>query len=325
MPFLLDLNEEPIPDLNEVPPATCPATRKRLTNLEKDQIVHILIFNYNNDKLGKGIIKQIASKYEVTWLVISQLWKATLQAIRGDEHPNVHRKYKGSNKSKVFNLENVSSISLHLRTNIRTLACQLNAPKSTVHIAIQKGEIKSHSNALKPYLTSQNMEARVRPRYDKDGVCIFDGKIGIFPFTIEEPAARASKNRARGVIEVKPIESITKIVIKQCLIEKIIPAIKVKWSSDFNKHIVIQQDNARPHISDNDEDFIKVAQDGEFYITLANQPPNSPDLNINDLGFFRIIQGLQHEKAPKTVTQLVYAVKQAYEEIGDSTKWLNAL
>ena len=52
---------------------------------------------------------------------------------------------------------------------------------------------------------------------------------------------------------------------------------------------------------------------------MANQPANSPDLNINDLGFFRIIQGLQHEKAPKTVRELVDVVIQAYEELEPST------
>lgn len=103
-------------------------------------------------------------------------------------------------------------------------------------------------------------------------------------------------------------------MIKQCVIEKIIPAIKAKWPNDFNKHVIIQQDNARPHIKNDDPDFIKVAQLNGFHITLANQPANSPDLNINDLGFFRIIQGLQHEKAPKTVCQLVHAVVKAYKE-----------
>ncbi|XP_074347665.1 uncharacterized protein LOC141686536 [Apium graveolens] len=397
--MLPDLNEDPIPDLNDIPPMSpAKAKGKRLTNLEKHHIVRTFTLNYNNGKLKQGTINQVAFNYGVSRSAISRIWKETLQAIKSGDDLDVQRKYKGSNKSKVFDLEKVSSIPLRLRTNIRTLACQLNAPKSTVHRIIQRGKIRSHSNALKPFLTSQNMEARVsfvlshienstlhtsptyvdmycmvhidekwfymtrtsqkyyllpsepephrtskskrfiikvmfmsavaRPRYDKDGVCIFDGKIGIFPFTIEEPAARASKNRARGVIEVKPIESITKIVIKQCLIEKIILAIKAKWPSDFNEHIVIQQDNARPHIGDNDQDFIKVAKDGEFYITLANQPPNSPDLNINDLGFFRIIQGLQHEKAPKTVTQLVDAVKQAYEEVSHTTLnyvWLSLM
>lgn len=48
------------------------------------------------------------------------------------------------------------------------------------------------------------MSAVARPRYNKDGVCIFDGKIRIFSFTIEEPAKRSSKNRFKGVMEVKP-------------------------------------------------------------------------------------------------------------------------
>ena len=83
------------------------------------------------------------------------------------------------------------------------------------------------------------MSAVARPRDNEDGVCVFDGKIGIFPFTINEPAMRSCKNRAKGAMEVKPIESINKLVIKQCLIEKIIPAIKAKWPSHFNKHIII--------------------------------------------------------------------------------------
>lgn len=37
-----------------------------------------------------------------------------------------------------------------------------------------------------------------RPRYDANGNCTFDGKIGIFPFTMEEPAKRWSPNRDRG-------------------------------------------------------------------------------------------------------------------------------
>ena len=44
--------------------------------------------------------------------------------------------------------------------------------------------------------------------------------------------------------------------------------------------------------------------------------------------FFRIIQGLQHEKAPKTVSQLVDAVVKAYEEVTHTTLnyvWLSLM
>lgn len=60
-----------------------------------------------------------------------------------------------------LDLEKVRSIPIHLRTNIRTLAIQLCASKSTVYRLVQKGKIRSHSNALKPFLTVANMEARV--------------------------------------------------------------------------------------------------------------------------------------------------------------------
>uniref|UniRef100_A0A0A8Z8Z0 Uncharacterized protein n=1 Tax=Arundo donax TaxID=35708 RepID=A0A0A8Z8Z0_ARUDO len=52
-----------------------------------------------------------------------------------------------------------------------------------------------------------------RPRFDSDGNCIFDGKIGCFAFVTYEPAKRSSVNRPAGTMEMKPIESITKEVI----------------------------------------------------------------------------------------------------------------
>lgn len=38
-----------------------------------------------------------------------------------------------------------------------------------------------------------------RPRFDENGNCTFDGKLGIFPFTYVEPAKRKSGNRPRGI------------------------------------------------------------------------------------------------------------------------------
>lgn len=78
---------------------------------------------------------------------------------------NVQRKHKSGNQGYVFDLGKVRSIPLHLRTNIRTLSCQLGEHKSTVHRLIQLGKIKSHSNVLKPYL--------ILPKYEgKSEVCL---------------------------------------------------------------------------------------------------------------------------------------------------------
>ncbi|KAK9664370.1 hypothetical protein RND81_14G036800 [Saponaria officinalis] len=179
-------------------------------------------------------------------------------------------------------------------------------------------------NEPKPHRTCQSkrfitkimfMAAVARPRYNEDGDVLFDGKIGIFPFIYEEEAKRSSKNREKGTMVTKLIESINKEVVKQCLLEKVIPTIKAKWPLDASGKIWIQQDNAKPHISPKDLDFLEVAKSDGFDMELICQPPNSPDLNILDLGFFRSIQSLQHKKSSKSILDLVDAVGRAYDEI----------
>jgi hypothetical protein len=47
--------------------------------------------------------------------------------------------------------------------------------------------------------------AVARPRFDANGVCIFDGKIRMWPFVKREAAQQTSCNRARGTMETKPV------------------------------------------------------------------------------------------------------------------------
>ncbi|KAL4167469.1 hypothetical protein KRP22_012953 [Phytophthora ramorum] len=58
---------------------------------------------------------------------------------------------------------------------------------------------------------------------------MFDGKIGIWPFTVDSVAQRSSVNRLKGDPITKNIESIDRNVYKDYLIGKVIPAIKAKW------------------------------------------------------------------------------------------------
>ena len=43
------------------------------------------------------------------------------------------------------------------------------------------------------------------------------------------------------------------------LITNVIPTIRAKWPSILSKDIIIQQDNAKPHIALNDKDFVDEA------------------------------------------------------------------
>ncbi|XP_047978329.1 uncharacterized protein LOC125220207 [Salvia hispanica] len=151
--------------------------------------------------------------------------------------------------------------------------------------------------------------------YRDNGEVLFDGKIGIFPFTEQVPAKRNNKNRCAGTLETKPIASITKEVTKQCIINKVIPTIMEKWPEGKSKFITIQQDNAKPHIANHDPDFRAAATQNGFNIQLVQQPPNSPDTDVNDLGWFRAIQSLQLQTACNTIDDLVKAVEKSFHDL----------
>nr|XP_009590283.1 uncharacterized protein LOC104087497 isoform X2 [Nicotiana tomentosiformis] len=206
----------------------------------------------------------------------------------------------------------VKEIPLCRRTNIRSLARAMDMSTSTIFRRIKEGAIRPHTNAIKPHLTEENKKARLQFCLSM----IESGKIGIFPFVFKEPAKRNSKNRVAGTLETKPILSVTKDVTRTCLIEKILPAIRSKWPlSQSNAPIFIQQDNARPHLSVNGLQFTEAARQDGFDIRFCFQPPNSLDLNVLDLGFFRAIQSLQHQMAPKTIDELVNAVEKSFNDI----------
>jgi hypothetical protein len=116
----------------------------------------------------------------------------------------------------------------------------------------------------------------------------FDGKVGCFVFAQEENAKRKSKNRDKGTVVLQPIP-VTGDVWAQTLTEKVFPAIrrKMSWLSEVN----VQFDNARPHTKASIQAKLLAAarnkrgSDG-IKIKLCPQPAQSPDLNLNDLGFY---------------------------------------
>jgi hypothetical protein len=97
------------------------------------------------------------------------------------------------------------------------------------------------------------------------------------------------------------------------MLQKVIPAIIDKWpDEDEGRTIWIQQDNAKPHILPNDTEFLKAVAGIDLDIRLMQQPPNSPDMNVLDLCFFRSLQSSTDNSAPKTIKELIENVEQEY-------------
>jgi hypothetical protein len=153
-------------------------------------------------------------------------------------------------------------------------------------------------------------------RYDTEKGCVFDGKVGVWPFVEDYIAKRKSINHAKGDIYLRNIDTIDRNVYKHFLTTAVIPAIMAKWPiSEKGRTIFVQQDNAKPHVSESDPDVLAAGQQGGWDIRVVNQPPNSPDFNVLDLGFFRAIQSIQLEASVTGTESLVRAVVDAFDKL----------
>jgi len=52
-------------------------------------------------------------------------------------------------------------IPLNQRGTIRSTSAALGIPVATLHAHLKEGQIRSHTNAVKPFLTEQNVKARL--------------------------------------------------------------------------------------------------------------------------------------------------------------------
>ena len=155
--------------------------------------------------------------------------------------------------------------------------------------------------------------AVARPRFNMSVNSWWDGKLGIWPIGDWEPAQQGSKNRPKGTLVWKN-KTVTKVVYRDLLINKLIPAILEKWPrrDRMSRTIYIQQDGAKNHIHEDDEEFNNALMVQEIDAKLYTQTPNSPDVNLLDLGFFRAIQSYNNA-LPKNEAELIQLVQDAYE------------
>jgi len=154
--------------------------------------------------------------------------------------------------------------------------------------------------------------AVARPRFDSNGCCTFDGKIGVWPFVETVIAQRGSRHRPKGTPELKPVK-VTGKVHKQCALEKVLPAVRRRWPERGT--VRLQHDNAPAHFTKEDPEWLEAAsRAGRVQFQLIEQGANSPDTNVLDLGFFCPLQTLQFQQKRAThVEGLIANVERAYE------------
>ena len=79
--------------------------------------------------------------------------------------------------------------------------------------------------------------------------------------------------------------------------------------------IIIQLDGSSAHNIEHNPEVQRSIFDSDLPIEFNKKPPQSPDLNVLDLGYFNSIQGLQYKKECGNVDELVSNVRESYEEL----------
>ncbi|CAM9494110.1 unnamed protein product [Discosporangium mesarthrocarpum] len=130
------------------------------------------------------------------------------------------------------------------------------------------------------------------------------------PFADTVAAMRSSKNRKKGTMMLKPA-TINAERYKELMIDKVIPAIKARTPRPPRHTIFVQQDGAKPHTGGGVMEAIQAKTEGS--IILETQPANSPELNVNDLGFFHSIQELKEDVGVSSPEDLVEATMEAFD------------
>jgi hypothetical protein len=107
------------------------------------------------------------------------------------------------------------------------------------------------------------------------------------------------------------------------MLSYVVPAILDRFPASYldrRRGVIIQQDGAGGHIKPTDEEWNTTINEMGLtdIIKLENQPSNSPDLNINDLGFFRSIECLVYKHRPKTKLELIQQVQSEYDKYSPS-------
>jgi len=197
---------------------------------------------------------------------------------------------------------------------------QLCKEKETYILVCDREEGPARRTKHKSHITKiMFMCAQARPRWVARENQYWDGKIGMWPIGSFEAAKRGSVNRPRGTM-VWRNKKLDKSEYLKVMCENIIPAIRDKWPrtqwNDNTYKILVQQDGATPHKINDDPAWLGFLEEQGLAnkINLVTQPPNSPDLNINDLGFFRSLQTQYYMLCPRNAQQIIDMVMTCYEE-----------
>ncbi|KAK1360341.1 hypothetical protein POM88_044815 [Heracleum sosnowskyi] len=136
---------------------------KVLTNTQRQTIYMSLLEKSLNGKLKKGTTKAVALLFSVSMTTVQRIWRRAKESSNIEGVDVSHRRTKNCGRKRVqFNSEQFKNIPLSRRTSLRSIACAMNVSQTTLSRWKKRGDIKRHTNPLKPLLKDENKISRLK-------------------------------------------------------------------------------------------------------------------------------------------------------------------
>ncbi|XP_021762904.1 uncharacterized protein LOC110727635 [Chenopodium quinoa] len=255
-------------------------------------------------------------EYSDEWLMSVPLYKRTINRSYGAalnvNHVLIHRLKKKGRLRDVTTTNHPALSDNHKIARLKWVLQHIEPVPTEGDPSFSGLQHYIHIDEKWFYLNPETRTFYLTPN-EEDGTLLHSGKYGLFPFVKKQMAKKKSKNREAGTMETKAIQSVNRDAIREMILNKIIPTIHAEWPQQLSKNIVIQWDNARPHQVPNDEEFVAATKANGFNIQFVFQPAQLPDLNVLDLGLFKVIQSIQYQSFPKNLDELIEKVAEAFE------------
>lgn len=135
---------------------------KNLSNKDRWAIYNALMERTTAGKKKNDTTREVSNLFGVSISTVQRIWnRAKETANDGDINVSHRRSGNCGRKQISLDLSKVRDTPLHKRTTLRSLSASLGMSKTTLHRRVKKGDIRRHTNAIKPGLTEENKKKRL--------------------------------------------------------------------------------------------------------------------------------------------------------------------
>ena len=138
--------------------------RKDTPNESRRQIYQALLARSTNGKLKRHVTKEVAKLFGVRHRIVQHVWRQGKSSLDQGIPVDVSSRKRGraGRKRVPLDLEPLRNVALKHRTTLEDVRAVLGISKSKLLNNIREGQLKRHSNSIKPYLTDANKKAMLQ-------------------------------------------------------------------------------------------------------------------------------------------------------------------